>query len=84
MHIGGTDGESSADLVAQGWVEEVAAVLDGSVAAITRRWMIAVAQDVGDPSVQASPDAERAVAALVGLRREALRRGSRVVFAWYL
>jgi hypothetical protein len=83
-HVGGLDGESSADVVAHAWVHAIAAAPDESLQAITRRWMVAVARDVGDASVEAGPDTERAVAALVRLCREAVRRGSRVVFAWYL
>jgi hypothetical protein len=83
-HVGGTEGESSADVVAQAWVDTVSAASDASFPAITQRWMAAVARDVGDPSVRAGPDAERAVAALVRLCREAVHRGSLVVFAWYL
>jgi hypothetical protein len=83
-HVGGTDGESSADVVAEAWVNSMAAAPDESIPAITQRWMAAVGREVGDPSVQANPDSEKAVADLVGLCRAAVRRGSRVVFGWYL
>ncbi|HEY3355226.1 MAG TPA: hypothetical protein VGQ83_18380 [Polyangia bacterium] len=82
--VGGTDGESSADVVSQSWVEMVAAAPDGSIQAITQGWIAAVTGEVDEPSAEDSPDAARAVAALVGLCREALRLGTRVVFAWYL
>jgi hypothetical protein len=83
-HVGGTEGESSADVIAQEWVDTVAEVTDASLPALTKRWVAAVARDVGDPSVQAGPDAERAVVDLVRLCREAVRQRSKVIFAWYL
>jgi hypothetical protein len=83
-HVGGTDDESSADVVARRWVEAMAAASDASLPVITREWMGAVARKVGDPSLEAGPDAEAAVASLVRLCREAVRRNTPVVFVWYL
>lgn len=83
-HVGGTDGESSAEVVADAWVRLIAATPDALVPSVVHRWMAAVAREVGDPSITATADAERAVGALVRLCREAAQRRTRVVFGWYL
>jgi hypothetical protein len=83
-HVGGTDGESSAEVVATRWVETMAATAAPSIAKLVESWMATVAEEVGDPSIVAGPDAVAAVKALVQLCREATRRKTQVVFAWYL
>jgi len=83
-HVGGTEGESSADVVATAWVEAVAATPYSSIAMLVEKWMAAVAEDVGNPTVEPGHDAVRAVEALVRLCRDATLRKTRVVFGWYL
>lgn len=83
--VGGTSDESEASVVADSWVTSVATVPLDHVALITRLWLRAVAQETGDNNVVTeSPDAVTAVASLIKLCREAVTRGTKVVFAWYL
>jgi len=82
--VGGTPDESEASVVSGAWVSTMAGVPLEQVPQITRAWLEAVAEESGDEVVTDSPDAAAAVASLVTLCREAVSRGTRVVFAWYL
>src|ERR1700722_20259336 len=50
-HVGGIEGESSADVVTAGWVAAIAATPYESIPVLARRWLSAVAEDVGNPSI---------------------------------
>jgi hypothetical protein len=82
--IGGTPDESDAAVVSPEWVAVVAAVPAESASSLTSQWLRAVADESGEEVVTDSPEAVGAVASLLDLCRQALARGSRVVFAWYL
>lgn len=82
-HVGGTEGQSSADVVATTWVEAVAAAPDSSIGMVAEKWMAAVSEETGEPIVERG-DVMLAVESLVRLCRDAMMRNTRVIFAWYL
>ena len=82
--VGGTAGESDASLVSDDWVAIIAAAPKELAAQITRLWLEAASKESGEPYVVDSPDAVIAVEGLITLCREAVARGTSVVFAWYL
>ncbi len=82
--IGGTPEESDACIVSPEWVASVAAIPSNTADPLTRQWLQAVADESRDVVVTDSPEAVAAVSSLIELCREALARGTRVVFAWYL
>lgn len=83
-HVGGTPDESSADMVSRGWVEFIAAVPKESASELSAVWLSAVMAETGEEIDVHSPDAARAVEALIALCHESITRRTDVVFAWYL
>ena len=76
--VGGTPEESEANVVSTDWVAAVSAVPPSEATELSRRWLKAVATELGEETDAESPDAAAAVSALIGLCRDA------IVFAWYL
>ena len=83
-HVGGSPEESSADAVSRAWVELFAAVPAESASRLSSIWLSAVMAKSREEIDTGSPDAARAVEALLSLCREALARRTDVVFVWYL
>jgi hypothetical protein len=82
--VGGTEGESGADVVSRTWLEAVAAVPVSSAAELSKKWMEAFAAENDEEVETDSPDAAAAIASLIRLCQSALERHTEVVFAWYL
>jgi len=81
--VGGTEGESGAEVVSPEWVEMMAAVPVSSAAELSRKWLEAFAAENEEELETESPDAATAITALIRLCQSALERGTEVVFAWY-
>jgi hypothetical protein len=83
-NVGGSDGESSADVVSPEWVRLIAAVPDAEVEAVATRWAKALAEEYGDPQLKVTAEMLAALRSLVALCRESLRMGLPVIHAWSL
>jgi len=83
-HVGGTEGESSPDVVSRAWIQFMAAVPAESASQLSSTWLSAVMAESGEEIDPANPDAALAVGNLLSLCREALARRTDVVFVWYL
>ncbi len=82
--VGGTEDESSAHIVDRAWVELIASVSPESAAELSVLWLSAVMCETSEEIDVHSEAPAQAVGELVALCRQALDRGTDVVFAWYL
>jgi hypothetical protein len=82
--VGGTDGESSAQVVDDRWVQYVASVPLELTNKLTADWLKAASEKVGEDYGDGSDGAASALLDLVMLCRSAIAQKSTVVFAWYL
>jgi len=81
--VGGSEGESGAQVVSPGWIRFAAKVPEIKVGELAKMWIDAASKKAGveyaDPSC-----AESALLELVRLCGRAIEKKSSVVFAWYL
>jgi hypothetical protein len=82
--IGGDEDDHGAFPVASDWVSQIAALELATAPELTRRWMAAMARQYDDPGIQATPDTEASVSALITLCRQAVATSTPVIHAWFL
>jgi hypothetical protein len=81
-NIGGDGESSSADVVSIQWVQTVASILDDQIEDLAKRWMVRVAEEHGEQTVEANRDTLRAVRDLIHACRVATEKGLAVVHVW--
>jgi len=82
-NVGGTEGESGAEVVDPAWVRMVAQTEEAWTPELASEWIKRVGVEYGQ-QLELTPEAVRAVQELIRLARLAIRQGVDVVHTWYL
>jgi hypothetical protein len=82
-NVGGSEGESGADVVDPSWVRMIAALSETAAPELAAKWIGRVGAECGQ-ELEVTSDAVRAVQELVRLCKLAVRDGVEVVHTWYL
>ena len=82
--IGGDETDNGAFLVSSDWVSQIGALQPSAASELTKRWIASTARIYDDPEIRVTPEAEKAVSALISLCKRSTETSTPVIHAWFL